>query len=281
MPVPLPKVKLPSSRLTPGPAGQLRQRVNSMVWGDPWDGQLKPSPVNVTYQPYTSYSVQISQDETGGASEIGGQEKRDLEASKTNGNLNLTVEEYLKAVEEGLWENARILSGGVSNNDDVETAGAQTNMRNSNEDKDVIADDAHIRFVRAIYRATAEANNPDGIRGEKIITLGLNDKGDIVVKDIAILSGQGGDVAKFIRYSNATAFIHVHYAGLETKPGSSDHSVPKFAGISNFTITYKLNARRQWRCCNIYEVGRVNNKYVYRDVKRNTPGPWIADPRWR
>ena len=55
-----------------------------MIWGDPWDSQIKQSPVNVTYESNNrNYSVEITEDETGGASEIGGQGQRQNDTEAT------------------------------------------------------------------------------------------------------------------------------------------------------------------------------------------------------
>jgi hypothetical protein len=231
-------------------------------------------------------SIQESNAMSGSALAVKGVNQGALDGQGNDG-LNLTVDEYLKAVENGLWDSAKSLPSGVANDKEVKEASRRANEREAVGTKDVIADSDHIAFINDIYKATVNANNPIGKDGktkigEKTIALGLNKDGQIVVKDIALGEGQGGDVRAFATDVNATAIAHFHYDELDTGPSSGDHGVPKQLNIPNFTVTQRYNRnKREWSCCNVYEVGMVNKEPLYRSIKGNRIGPWRKNSAWQ
>ncbi|GAB4195756.1 MAG: hypothetical protein Tsb002_28520 [Wenzhouxiangellaceae bacterium] len=183
------------------------------------------------------------------------------EASNAQQDLDLTAEEYLEAVENGLWDDAPIIEG-YPDDQAVNQAAARTNSAPERVTSDVSADPRYAEFLNQVSRATTRARIP--VRGEKFLALAINSEGVVVVKRIAILTGQGGDVSRFIR--GAGAIAHVHYRGLVQYPTGADHSAVKFAGISSFVIG--SSGSRIW------EVGRINGQYKYRTVSGREPGRW-------
>ena len=183
-------------------------------------------------------------------------------------DLNYTLDEYLEAVENGLWENATVVDG-FENNAAVDAAAARANSSPASGTEDVTADPRYAEFLRRVGPATAGAALPRGVReGEKFMALAINGDGQVIVRRVAIFTGQGGSVGQLAR--GAGAIVHVHYSGLVQPPNGGDHSAVKFAGISSFVIG--ATGR------NIWEVGRVNGSFYYRSVNRDAPGRWRRYP---
>ncbi|MEW5251112.1 RHS repeat-associated core domain-containing protein [Microbulbifer sp. 2201CG32-9] len=182
------------------------------------------------------------------------------DSGKNTYGLNLTQEKYLQAVEDGIWETAPVMDKGFKNNSEVKKAAAKVNVRQASSTDDVVSPDAYIDFLRGVSEATASANI--NVTGEKFLMMTQNAKGQIIVTDIGILPAQGG----VIRTAGASAIAHVHYRGLEQKPGPGDHSSVKAYGKSSFVIGARGNK--------IWEIGRISQKYKYRRVDTEEPGRW-------
>jgi hypothetical protein len=196
-----------------------------------------------------------------------------------NDDLNMTADEYLEAVKNGLWKTAKVVPNGVKNNNEVKQSIADTNVRQPSTAGDVTADKGLIEFVSKIAKATAGAKiatDGQGVAiGEKFLSIGKNSDGQYIVQRIGILGPNGGDVASFL--AGAVAMLHVHYTGIQMTPSGGDHSPVKFKGISSFVLTDYIK-NREPTCCNVYEVGRVNNDYVYRNHRGGTPSKWSQLP---
>ncbi|XZZ64481.1 RHS repeat-associated core domain-containing protein [Microbulbifer sp. PAAF003] len=195
-----------------------------------------------------------------GVSSTGGVSGQSNEPEKNTYGLNLTQEEYLQAVEDGIWETAPVMDKGFKNNSEVKKAAARVNARQASSVDDVVSPDAYIEFLRNVSKATALANI--NVTGEKFLMMTQNSKGQVVVTDIGILPAQGG----VIRTAGASAIAHVHYLGLEQKPGPGDHSSVKAYAKPSFVIGA--------RGSKIWEVGRISQKYKYRRVDTEEPGRW-------
>ena len=176
--------------------------------------------------------------------------------------LNLTQDEYLAAVKDGLWKDAPV-NPGYKNDSEVYDAADGINARQAFGLNDVVADSDVIKFVSGIAKATAKAQI--SVEGEKYITFGRNKSGEVVVLSIGIVSGQGGS---FAIPEGTIAAAHVHYKGLiQNRPGPGDHSAVK-GGRSMFMI----NAKGE-----VFEVGRVGGvggEYDYRRINRESVGLW-------
>ncbi len=180
------------------------------------------------------------------------------------GQEGMTAEEYLAAVENGLWEEAPVIEG-FANNSEVNAAAGRVNSASSSSSGDVVADPRYIAVMKTISRATARASLAKGVGdAEKFLALSLDSSGNAVVSRIGILTGQGGNISSFI--SGAGAIAHVHYKGLLQPPVGGDHSAVKFRGISSFVIGYR--GRRVW------EVGRIGGDYKTRSISGSNPGKW-------
>ncbi|MGL6162242.1 RHS repeat-associated core domain-containing protein [Microbulbifer sp.] len=182
------------------------------------------------------------------------------ESGKNSYGLNLTQEEYLQAVEDGIWETAPVMDKGFKNNSEVKKAAAKVNARQATSNGDVVSPDAYIDFLQGVSEATASANI--NVIGEKFLMMAQNSEGQVIVTDIGILPAQGG----VIRTAGASAIAHVHYRGLEQRPGPGDHSSVKAYGKPSFVI----GARGK----KIWEVGRISQKYKYRRVDTEELGRW-------
>ncbi|WNO10296.1 RHS repeat-associated core domain-containing protein [Teredinibacter sp. KSP-S5-2] len=174
----------------------------------------------------------------------------------------MTAEEYLAAVENGLWNNAPILDG-LSSNAAVRNATKKVNSASSSSSGDVISDPRYIAFLKAISKATANAGIP--IEGEKFLAMALNSDGQVVVTNIGILPGQGGKITSLLQGAGAIAHVHPSYIRPQ-RPQMGDHSSVKFRGVSSFVIGH--------RGSELWEVGRIDGKYKYRTVHKDEPGSW-------
>lgn len=200
--------------------------------------------------------------------------------------LNLTSKEYKEAVKNGLWDNAYI-DGGVKNNQSIDKERDRTNQAKSLAKEDLSVDKRYIEFIRDVAQITMDAANPrdpftgNKVIGEKGMTLGLNEKGEVIVTGIIVGRNQGIEVGRIINENNANVIAHFHYEGLDFKhPSSGDHAATKLLNVSNLTVTPKKDRRSsRFSCCNIYEVGRSNGKEKYRNVTRGI-GNWREHPEW-
>jgi RHS repeat-associated protein len=186
------------------------------------------------------------------------------------GEAGMNAEEYLKAVEEGLWKDAPTIDG-YSNNKEVAAAGSRANSGVASSNDDVSADPRYAEFLRRVGPATARARLHSSIKGgqgEKFLALAINSNGEVVVLRVAVLVGQGATVGSLA--VGAGAIAHVHYEGLIQPPHQADHSAVKYGRISSFVLGH--TGRRLW------EVGRMSGGYVYRDVSRSSPRGWQEYP---
>ncbi|MRX27041.1 SpvB/TcaC N-terminal domain-containing protein [Kangiella sp. HZ709] len=198
--------------------------------------------------------------------------------ANTSGGTEMTLDEYKEAVKNGLWSTAQVLPS-IKGNRAAKEAGKRGNEGAASSTDDVVTTTEYIDFMKNIYKITVKAENPSDDKGkqlvgEKHIALRKNDAGEVVVSGIAIGLQNGAYVRSFINNTKASVLMHFHYKGIEVEPGPADHTVPKFMGIPNLTVTYYRKGT-QFKCCNLYEVGRVNGQYRYRDVKRSKPGRWL------
>lgn len=191
--------------------------------------------------------------------EVGGEQE-----GLTVEQKGMNAEEYLAAVENGLWENAPVIEG-FANNSEVNAAASRVNSASSSTSGNVVADPRYIAFMKTISRATARASLAKGIGdAEKFLALSMDASGNVVVTRVGVLTGQGGSISSFI--SGAGAVAHVHYRGLVQPPVGGDHSAVKFRGISSFVIGHRGR--------NIWEVGRIDGAYQTRSVNGSSPGRW-------
>ncbi len=156
-----------------------------------------------------------------------------------------------------------MFSQGFSNNRQVRQAASGVNASAPANSADVIADSDYINFVNAISSATANASTQ--VVGEKFVVLARNSNNDVIVLRAGILPPNGGR----INISGAGVVAHVHYQGLEQRPGPGDHHSVKSRNIPGFVINH--NGSRVW------EVGRVagvGGTYDYRTVHGASPGRW-------
>jgi len=93
--------------------------------------------------------------------------------------------------------------------------------------------------------------------------------GDVVVRRYWIAEGQG---ARYTIDSADLAIAHVHYKGLEQRPGPGDHSEVKI-GRASYVIS--ADGKKIW------EVGRVEGKYKYREVQKEPAGSWRTKGEWK
>ncbi|MGE3298664.1 MAG: RHS repeat domain-containing protein [Porticoccaceae bacterium] len=180
--------------------------------------------------------------------------------SNSNEDLNFTLEEYLDAVDAGLWRRAPVIEG-FADDKSVASATARASVVQPSGQTDVLADPRFTDFLKSASRPTARARIK--IVGEKFLVLAVNTENIVVVKRIAILKGQGGDVTSFI--GGASVIAHVHYQGLVQRPCCADNLSVKL-GIPGFVIGQ--DGSRIW------ELGQVGGNSVFRDVSRSTHGPW-------
>jgi hypothetical protein len=174
-----------------------------------------------------------------------------------NNGLNLNQEDYLEATGDGLWKDAPV-NPGFQSNSEMQAAADKVNNKPSSSDSDIEADEDVISFMRTVAPATAKARTK--VAGEKFMALGRNEKGEVIVLKIGIVTGSGGE---FSIPGNTVALAHVHYKGIkeQNRPGPGDHDAVKM-GLSMFMINY--NGRK------VVEVGRQKNvkgKFNYRLIR--------------
>jgi len=166
-------------------------------------------------------------------------------------------------VKNGLWLHAPVIEGFANDtevNDSVTTSRPFTG--------DVASDQAYINFLNLSRVATARASLARGIRGEKFLTLSLNENGEVVVSNFAVLRGQGARVGELIQGAvlPVTAIAHVHPPYLQQRPGPGDDAAVRILGIPSFVISG--SGRTLW------EIGQENGVSRFRTVHRSRPGRW-------
>jgi RHS repeat-associated protein len=192
--------------------------------------------------------------------------------------LNLNLTGYLDAIENGIWMKAPVLQG-YKNNREVNEASRRVAQTESTGEGDIVASQNYIDFVRQIAAPTGNARyNETYGKAEKILGLNLNDSGEVQVSRIALKLGQGGSNMSGV-LTGAVAMAHVHYTGLETRPGAGDSSFLKVTNRSAFVITDRTPGHSS--CCVAWEIGRTGTgeNYKYRSISGSEPGAWRKMPR--
>src|SRR5690606_9185529 len=110
------------------------------------------------------------------------------------GGLELTKDEYLAAVKDGLWEKIQgDPKKGYKNNREVDAASNSVNSVEVEKSPDVVADPELARFSKDIARSTATAKiSGPSQEFEKSLTFGRSSNGEVVVTGIAVQGSQGG-----------------------------------------------------------------------------------------
>ena len=150
---------------------------------------------------------------------------------------------------------------GFQDNSDI-----PTDFNPPSHTEDVEASSDVIDFINRIANATADADLPKGVDGEKFLVLSRNAEGDVIVSGYAILGPNGGDVSSLID-KNTIAIVHVHPSDAITqRPHGGDHTAVTAGGISSFVISSSGRT--------VYEVGQTGGTVQYRTVSGRQPGRW-------
>ena len=192
------------------------------------------------------------------------------ETSSTGGSnrdlgLNLTLSEYKKAVSNSLWKKAKVFEG-YKNNKEANKTKEEANSNPVSPDEGKFR---YISFMKDINKVTIRAKTR--VKGEKFISLAFNDDGEVVITNVAILTGQGGDVTSFAK--DAGAIAHFHYEGLGQEPYGADHTAVKYKGIPSFVVGEKT--RRIW------EIGQQGVDFYKRRIDEDKTGEWQLAPEFK
>ncbi|HEX8222848.1 MAG TPA: LysM peptidoglycan-binding domain-containing protein [Allosphingosinicella sp.] len=203
-------------------------------------------------------------------------------------DLNLTLPDYLQAVQDGLWlrlENPIVQgasqqqTGTINNSNQLNTAYQNATGVADNAAADFAAAAALLQMVRAVANAT----NGTRISGndqsfEKAVSFALNAQGQFVVRSIQVLGRRGGRPYIETGPNGMVAFLHTHYYDPQEaswhRPGGGDATVPRHYGISAFVMAERPN---QTGPVALFEIGRTNGKYKQRRINpQGIPGNWSA-----
>jgi RHS repeat-associated protein len=189
--------------------------------------------------------------------------------------LPISEEQYRKDIY-SFWKNIPI-STGYTNDKQVAAAGKRAQQEAASGTNDVESNPAQRAFLNRVARPTFIAqdqlNSRSATPTEFFLQLSDDQNGAVQILGAARIP-QGG---RFDLVPGTIFVAHWHYVGLERRPGSGDNSAPRSSGIASLVVT--PDARDG--CCNMFEVGRQNTAYMFRNIRGETPGEWKADDRWK
>lgn len=134
------------------------------------------------------------------------------------------------------------------------------------EPPDTQAPDKYIEFVRgiAVQTALAETSASDVV---KLLLLGAAENGEVLVLKIGLLTDNAhAHDADFSSGLDVAVIVHVHHTKMQQAPGVHDSLTVHHHGVPNIVIG--SDGRQIW------EVGVVAGKDVYREIGASHVGSW-------
>ena len=208
-------------------------------------------------------------------------------APKGEGTLprsDFTIEEFLEAIENGLFEKVPISPEFIKDNADVDDHAARVNALASQNISDVLDNKKVNEFLDKVSQVVAKAKIklPKEIRklidrnfvnrreaGEKVFSLGLDENGEIIVQGVMVFPGQGGNILPII-YPDTIAVVHVHFKQLEQPPHGADNNPVVSFGIPSYVINN--DGLERWA------VGIINGEFRFRSIKLGIEETWEPFP---
>ena len=195
----------------------------------------------------------------GGSSKIG----------NSNKNKEINKRDYLKNIEK-IWKGGELIENEFTTNKQVEESKESTNALEAVTSGDIQSNSDQRRFVLAIANQTAKAQI--NVMREKFISANYSN-GEFMIDRTVWLGPNGG----LIPNVQGDLVVHWHTLRGSRAPGPGDHSPTKARGITSFVVTYDMKGG----CCTVYEVGRIGNKYGYREIESvKRVGGWEYPNNW-
>jgi hypothetical protein len=132
--------------------------------------------------------------------------------------------------------------------------------------RDIYASAEYGDFVSAIAIPTALAETQEG-DFVKFIQIGKNQKGELVVRGIALLSiGEHAPATSLNEGADVIVIAHVHPKLMDQRPTGEDARTVRRLGVPNFVIS--ADGRLVW------EVGIVSGRAMYREISPRHNSQW-------